>query len=519
MPIRPRSVLGALAALWMFSAAAAQPASTPYVFSERVGPEIDAAERDYFGLFPGAGAEASARAFAVGDSVEVVVAGAAEPEMRVTMTRGTAAALGGFIETFEQAEATFYNPNWQLVSRLVRPDVPVPYVEPRRDVYLDVGGRRYSGAVLAASDSLVLIQPGEAPYDWRLRNALALRSADIERVAFGPSGIERYGKVAPLVGGGAGALVGIASVAFTSNDVGASRGFVTIPLLAVLGYELTRRLWPHPVAPGTYGERRGALAERARFRAGRQPYDLPRLASLEGQQEYEYEPVPEPSRRSLFRRWYQQYGVLSVGFMGVGTVATRPEGSVYTEFVRGIGEREQANVRNELGVVGGVDVSLRPVPWVRVGGTWLSRDDTDVAEIGAEVVNVQPSSFRGYAEAVLPLPSFGGLRADVAVGLGREENTMSVERAVAPGADPRVAYRTEQSWSNTFWQGTAEVFTSRRASFFVRLTHRSFSRTIPVEEIDIRVAALPGTTSYRLDAHDVRFEGFTEVMWGTRLHL
>src|SRR5690606_39152130 len=98
----------------------------PYVFSERIGPGIDSAERSYFGLFPGADGFTQARAFAEGDSVRVEI-GTSAVDSVLVLPRLTAEALGRFVETFEQARAAFYNPNWQLVSKYVRADVPVPY--------------------------------------------------------------------------------------------------------------------------------------------------------------------------------------------------------------------------------------------------------------------------------------------------------------------------------------------------------------------------------------------------------
>lgn len=521
MPYTLRRCVGtALLCVAVAAPAAAQFTSAPFVFSERVGSTIEPEERDYFGLLPAVEGFASARAYLVSDSLEIVVARAVASDTTVMMARATAEALGRFIETFEQARTAFYNPNWQHVASFVRADVPVPYVEPRWDVALDVGAQRYRGAVLMATDSLVLIQAAPEPYDWRGRDALALRTLDIERVEFGPRGWERYRAVAPLAAGGMGAALGAIGAYLASNDLNAApERFWAIPALAVLGHELARWLWPRPTPPGSFEERRAALHERARFRAERRPYDLPSLTAFEGREEYAYEPVPEQAVGGLFRAWYRRYGVVSVGVMGGGGVATSPETSTYTEFLRSFGTRERAHLRNEHDVHGGVDVSLRPVPWVRVGGAWLSRNDSEVADIGVETVNVKPSALRGYAEVVLPSPQFRGLRVDVGAGIGLEKNEMTVERAVAEGANQETAYRAAQSWSDVFLQGTVELFTSKHTSFFVRVMHRSPSHEIPIEGVELTVTGLPGTVSYRIDPHDVSFGGFTELMWGTRFHL
>jgi len=501
------------------ASASAQLEPAPYVFSDRVGPVLETDERAYFGLFPEVEGFGQAQAVAVEDSIRFEI-DAAPADTAVTMPRATAEALGRFIETFEQHTTAFYNPNWQVVSPFVRADVPVPHVAPRWDVDLDVGVRRYRGTVLAATDSLVLIQSAAEPYDWRGRNALALRTQDIERVEFGPRGWERYRSAAPLAAGGAGAALGAVGAYLASNDLNAApERFWAIPALAVLGHELARWLWPRPTPPGSLEERREALYERARFSAERRPYDLPRITAFESREGYAYEPVPEQATGGLFWRWYRRYGVVSVGVMGDGGVTTSPETSTYTEFLRSFGTRERAHLRNEHDVNGGVDVSLRPVPWVRIGGAWLSRNDTEVADIGVETVNVKPSALRGYVEVVLPSPQFRGLRVDVGGGIGLETNEMTVERALTEEANQETAYRASQSWSNIFLQGTVELFTSKHTSFFLRVMRRSPSHAIAIEGVELTVPGLPGTVSYRIDPHEVSFGGFTELMWGTRFHL
>ncbi len=492
---------------------------TPYVISERVGPVIDAEERAYFGLFPDVEGFTEARAFAAGDSVRIEIGSSAGDSVLV-LPRATAEALGRFIETFEQHPSAFQNPNWQVLRPYLRADVPVPYADVgRRDIRIDTRDHRYDGVLLMATDSLVLLQPASGTYDWDVRDGLVLRSSEVERVMFEPKGLQRYDPYAPYGVGVLGATLGAGIAHVSGAERSSQLRYMLVPLLGGLGYELARRYLPKRPPPGRYEERLAQLYEHAAFRDDLKPYDLPPIAEIEAREtDYPYEAAPPAPSYGFFRRAYQRYGFVSVGFMaGLNAVqATDPQ--PFVEYIRGVGEVSQTTEINDLSVTGGLDLSLRLLPWVRIGGSTLLRDDEVLDESDGERINVKPARLRGYVELVVPSPQLGDYRLDLSLGAGIEQNSLSVARVGGIGEFSDFTYRVEESFSNTYWQGTLEVFSSRYISYFLRYTRRSHSQTITVPGEGRRVVGLPGTWAYLRDPHDIEVRGYSDLFWGTRLH-
>jgi hypothetical protein len=192
-----------------------------------------------------------------------------------------------------------------------------------------------------------------------------------------------------------------------------------------------------------------------------------------------------------------------------------PEGT-YTEFfrTRTPNTETSAVLPGSFGPEVGLDVAVRPVPYLRLGATWTRTREEAPDRAGEEVATVRPGALRAYAELVVPTPRAGGFGLDLSLGGGLERNTSAVQGETFQ-AEPAVGAAVERAATNGFLQATLDVVTPRRVSFFVRLTTRSLP-PVAVPEMAAESAQFPGVVVYRLDAHEVDFGGYREVSWGTR---
>ncbi len=488
----------------------------------RLGPEVSRAERDYFGLFPAAGPSfASAALVRDGDRVNVVVRRTDAPDTTLVVERDAAEAVARYVETFEQAQTPFTNPYWQSASGAARTPrldaaVTVPFVDVRNGITrVTVGGRLYDGVVLAASDTALVLHAAGEPYDWQRPRVVRIAAADILEVQRGPSGRERLSWTSSIIGAAAGLL------AATTNTFLLDGGVDSVPLLvgaAVGGAVVAEQFGPRPPTPGAYADRLPDLRRQAAFRV-RVPLDFPRLVTGETAafSSEALPPLPPPAlavRR--LARWHREYGLVSVALIG-GPAGGLSLDQTYTEFFRNQNPSAQTSaiLTNPSDLDIGVDVAVRPVPWVRAGATW-TRTSGPVPEVtDEEVAVVTPGALRGYAELVAPTPRVGGFGLEVALGAGIERTTVEVRGQPFRGTDRTVEYAIAKSASNRFLQATAELVMPRRTSFFVRLTTRTLP-TVAVPAAEAASVQFPGVVVYRLDAHEVVFGNVREVSWGTR---
>lgn len=496
-------------------------AQTP-AFGERVGDVLDAEERAYFGLFPDSEGFVEARG-TVGrnDTLHVVIEPREGAPTSRTLRPEEGNALRQFIATFEHYPTAYLNPHWQIVSPFADPAVPVAHVDVERpDVIVDADGRRFPGVVLFASDTLLVLQPPGVPYRWPADRAVALRSETVTLVQPQSVGLARYQQFAGL----GGALVGLGAtetIVVVSGEPFLASGTLANAIAgASLGYVLGRLLWPKPPPPGTYAERRRDLHEQARFGVV-QPYDLPPLGTLLAQAEtYPAEAVPPDAPAvSLLKRWRRTYGWVSIGVLGPGQghVTDQGEVIVFDEFFVNRQPdqiQSRSGLRNTFGIETGLDVSLRPIPWLRVGATWLRSESPEENVHTEESAFMTPGSVRGYAEVIVPSPRFRGFGVDLALGMGIESNRVVVSRTTSGTGRP-TEFRVEEEGSNRFLQGTLELFASARTSFFARYTRRDLP-TLSVGPLEERTL-IDDLLIYEASAHEVAF-GYSELTWGTRFH-
>ncbi|HYE95076.1 MAG TPA: hypothetical protein VD962_02625 [Rubricoccaceae bacterium] len=508
-----------------------------YPISPRVGAEISAEERAYFGLFPNVDGFEEARFTEAGDSVRMVIrfdpSNRPVQEVAWTTSRAQAAALGAYVEAFEGLSSPLRFPQWQTLRGagpivLAGADVPTPAIAgDRPDVRVLVGSARYEGLVLAASDTLLLLHPAGRPYDWRAPTLFALDPRSVDWVTVVPArnranrrlfrvgaALAGVGLALPFVVGGddegffkPGGEAAVAGALAGGVAVGALVGDYFIP--------------PGPQGTGTYADRLPNLQARARF-GYRFPFDLPPgEAAARARAAAPPEPEPAAPRGSLRWRlaeWRRAYGVFNVAVLGPGGAGGQPGSPTFEERLSGRPEPFVSTTLREGMVPSvGLDVALRPLPWVRLGATWQSHDYEEPAQqenfsIQEEVARTDPGPVRAYAEAVLPTPRAGGYGLELAAGGGIEQNRLAATRDGMVGTRP-LDYRFEEMSTNSFLQGTVELVTPRRASFFLRYTRRTLP-SLTVEEV-VYPGVAGGPPAYRMEAHELDF-GYHELIWGTR---
>jgi hypothetical protein len=530
---RLRVALGALLPL-LAAAASAQPA--PYVLTPRLGEEIDAAERAYFGLFPGDDSFVRARFAAERDSVITTVSyggGSGEPARDTvwTLSRARAQALAAYVDGFEGLSSPFGYSQWQLLrgsgdQPLLDASVPTPHIGGGADVRVLVGQNEYEGVLLAASDSLLLLHPARQPYDWRTPAVLALDAEDVDWVTMLPRG-DRPSRLllrsALVVAGIALSLPLAVDQSFSVRHGGEGALIGGIVAGYTAGQTVADALAPASMDPGPYEPSLPGLRTRARFRF---PADFPPGdAALRGRRSQAIAPEPASERGSMAWRlgeWRRAHGWVNVAVLGPGNWSGQyAEGPAFTETIFGSPTPLEQGVEHpEVAPSIGVDVALRPLPWVRAGVVWQHHVSGDAERSGGpaladndEAAWTTPAALRGYAEAVIPTPRVGGFGLDLAVGVGLEKNEVAVERVANIGLRS-IGYRYERSATGTLLQGTVELVTPRRSSFFFRYTRHPDLPSVDVPEEVIGEPGFPPL--YTREAHTVDFGALREVTFGTR---
>ena len=496
-------------------------------FGNRLGDEISPEEKQYFGLFPNVEAFRSVRVDMVGDSARLVVARSAQKDTTLALRPGQLAALRAFVESFEQSQSAFLNPNWQLAAgtqdaRLLDPGTTVPYVDgTRSQVAVRRGDRVFSGIVLKADEDRLLLHP-VAPYDWRAPRAVAIPASEIGWVDLEPAGAERLTRAVPLIGGGLGLAVAGADVFLLDGGV---RSVPLFALAAGAGIVFADQFLPSPPPRASYAERLRSLSDRAAFRQ-LAPVDFPG-ATVEADV-LASRRANAPGALGTFARWRQSYGWIHVAAVGGASSRASATGSI-EELVRVGGSTVDATPAVLSGTatpLAGIDVGLRPVPWVRLGATWMRYEDDrpSLERASAETLTppegayVAPGTVRGYAELVLPSPRRGGVGLEAAFGGGLTTTTGTVERN-STVSNTDLSYRFESASRTPFLQATVELVMPRRTSFFLRWTSARAPEAILVPGAEQRSAQFPDLIAYQRDPHTVTFEGYQDIVWGTRLRL
>ncbi|OZC01630.1 hypothetical protein [Rubricoccus marinus] len=524
---------------------------------DRIGPDLSPEEQRYFGLFPGIEGIQSVQVVAGTDTTRLVVSRAVGGDTTYALRPGQIDALRTFVGSFEQSAAAFLNPNWQqassaytssvlsaeeyqavrdsvaqaresllrperagatnaLAGRVLDPSTDVPFVNPeRRTVVIRRGDRILSGVILKADADQLLLHP-VAPYNWRAPEAVAIPATEIEWVEIEPVAEEGIARAFPYIGGAVGLAVAGGDVFLLEGGL-ESAPFV--PLFAAVGSILAERLLPRPPPRGGYASRLGSLANRSAFRDVT-PLDFPGATAGE-------DVLSSRSARAdgAFSRWRARYGWVNVAAMR-GVSSDAEVSGVVQESVRLGGiptDTSPQFLQGASAPLASVDVALRPVPWVRLGGTWVRGEDErpslereSIEEVtGPEVGFVSLGSFRGYAELVLPSPRVSGFGLEAAIGGGLTTIEGSVDRSTT-AAGGEVAYSLSSSRSSPFVQATVEIVAPRRTSFFVRWTSVAAPEAISIPGAELESEQFPGVITYQREPHEVTFGRYQDIAWGTR---
>ena len=492
---------------------------------ERIGSDLSVAEQRYFGLFPDVEALQSVRV--EDDGTRLVVSRAAGGDTTYVLRPGQLAALQAFTESFEQSPAPFLNPHWQLAAGLrgagvLDPDARVPHVDgSRSQVAIRRGDRVLSGIILKADADRLLLHP-VAPYAWRAPQAVAIPASEIDWVDLQPAGAARLTHAVPFIGAGLGLAVAGADVLLLDG------GLRSVPLFALAagaGIAVADQFLPSPPPRASYAERLQTLSDRSAFRQ-LDPVDFPGAtadASVLASQ-----PANVPGTVGTLARWRQSYGWVHVAAVGGASSRADATGAI-EERVRVGGSTVDATpgvLSGTSSPLAGVDVGLRPVPWVRLGATWMRYEDdrpslertSSETLTGPEGAYVSPGSVRGYAELVLPSPRRGGVGLEAAFGGGLTTATGTVERN-STAANSDLSYQFESASDVPFLQATVELVTPRRTSFFLRWTSMRAPEAILVPGDERRSVQFPDLITYQRDPHTVTFGGYQDIVWGTRLRL
>ena len=484
----------------------------------RVGLNLDADERAYFGLFPGIEGTLPFRFQSVDDSVRVV---SAENEVVRVLTQDQAGRLVGILDTFEDYPDVISNPSWEANAGfldLIDARTPIPRAVPARRIRALTAEGSYSGFVLYTTDSLIVLAPDVIPTDPELPGAFTLERSRITSIDRSV-GVSRQDWV-PYAGAALGA--GLGGGIAKDRLSGAAFGFVIGATMA-------------DVASRLRGGRGGlgapeALETLAYFDAVRPPeMPGPSVAeTLTGRVLPEPGPLPKKPRR---HEWVSigvhggvevenRAGLPSINGIGVRLVNQQGQPEAFQDI-------DVLAIRRPLEVASRLDVAVRPLPWVRLGAYMGAFDSLSVGvgggggDTGREYIGANVGFFRPYGEVILPLPRIGRRRIEVAAGVGRETHTLRVRQA-AP--DRQSGYPvelnseqlTQQEGTNWFSHVAAELYTTPFSSLFVRYAWHPLP-SMEIESFSSQHRTFEPLTLRTVYEHEVEF-GFTELIIGARAH-
>jgi|GEM_PF-3901051 len=507
----PRWLPLIVACLLVSSPVRAQTAE-PFALGSRVGTEVDAGERNYFGLFPGLSIPPPYRLVAEGATVQVVDSAGT---VQLELPRSAADSLARLTETFEDYPQVIRNPYW-TASRVwrsyIQAQTPVPWPSVIRQVQAQTSSGVFTGYVLYTTDSLVVLSPRLAPRDASLPGAYALPIGEVERLHGTPA--HRWQTWGPLLGAGIGAVVGTVISAVDGTALGAWTGHGT----GVIASRLIGR--------GAVSET-GDLGSLAFFNSHRPP-ELPAPALAVALTGARPRPAPGPlPRRPRRHEW------VSVGVQAIGTFTSPEEHSLTQQVLFQENPLEYSTYgvdieRNQLALSYRLEAAVRPLPWVRVGvatgAISESFSDSLAAARNEERVLRRYGRTRYSVEAILPAIRFRLSRLEVSGGVTR--TSYGLRSVQTPPFNVRVDGRNvravqdslEVSSEGMVWAPHVgvEFFSTARASVYFRSTWVS----VPPLEVPEYVSWGQFRTDLllrRVEAHQV--EGsHREFTFGARLH-
>lgn len=473
------------------------PAPAPYVLTERIGPTIDPAERAYFGLFPGVHDFASARAEASEGEVRVVIERAAHADSVVTMAPSTATAVGRFIETFEQFEAAFYNPNWQIVSVYVRSDVTTPYTGRRNEIAVEVAGGRHVGHPFYVSDSLILLAPTDVSFDWRALDGrrddfTLVRAEEVRGVRLEPGWLEH-----PWVPA-AGAPIGFAVDYYLASLEPNEERSLSRSLAAMgAGVLVTRLAVVFLTRSRSYEGAMPDLRAHAWFSPEAYPAGLPAPGELAAERD-DRSPAALP-------RWR------SVAWAGLGVSAplggeTEESYAFFTNFDAADSVRTTQVLAGQPAMT--ATALVRPLPWLSLGASLHASSlpdlgNTDLQEVAASRQTLRAFGTLDPVRLVWPRSRFGlGLgggivRGESVVAQRFPENNFTT---YAPEG-----YELRETGFRPYLHATAEVVLPLDIALYGGVeTWAAPDVEVPLTEVQAN--AFPGTVVYRVEPHTVSFE-------------
>lgn len=496
----------------LLSVAASATAQEVSPLGPRIGDTLDAEERAYFGLFPALSAPAPYRFRANGDSVHVTHA----DTTLLALPRAHADRLARLVETFEDFPSVAANPSWEASAAFVRyvsARTPVPQGSAAGEVRAVTAEGTYVGYLLYSSDSLLVMAPEIYPRDPLLPGAYVLPRDAV--TALNRTYAHRWQRWGPALGAGIGIVVGASALGSDDRVAGGSFGALLGFTAGELGTRLSRR------GDGSVGPE--AIDDLAFFN-GTRPPELPdpsAAASLLGR------PLPRP--RPLPRRRSHEW--VSFGVHGVVSAA-EPE-LTYTPLRVSTSvvplRYESASVfpsRQPQSVPFRVDLSVRPVRWVRMGayiGRSTTGDSVYTGEFQEQILRSY-GPIRPYAEAVVPILRLGRQRLEVAAGGGLERYRVRSLQIAPPYVQqgafqrPIVPATQEVQAEGTAWfvHVGAELYASPYTSLFVRHGWHPLP-DLTVEDFPNLYALDPALLLRLVSGHTTRFS-YREVTIGSRFH-
>ena len=201
----------------------------PYQLSKRTGDEIDRQERDYFYLFPNIKDFEMAKAYRLSNySIKIEIQQtkqSGKPDTMLIITMPESQGLANYLTDFEQIFNQYkvvqlHNINSELINLFVARQKFNWLLKKHKKrefdqfIVIDLDSSQYSGTVLYANDSLVVLWNDTSFYDWRKisENLKIFHYSEIDKIIIGREGGFLSGAgTGFLIGGGIGAVAGLAS--------------------------------------------------------------------------------------------------------------------------------------------------------------------------------------------------------------------------------------------------------------------------------------------------------------------
>jgi hypothetical protein len=211
--------------------------------SQRIGADIDAEERDYFGLFPALDGFVEARTYAAPGDTTLVVAHwerqGVGGDSTITLGLATAVELRRYIEEVEHVIEGKLTIRWDIIYQLAQLPARDLDRKGKATKVITAAGRELSGELIFASSDVLIISQGGHGFCWDSAGTCvkAMGPSEIKQVRI-TTGTNFWASVG--VGAGGGVLLGLALVgklaeADTTGDIGGDDYLLGMGILGGIG--------------------------------------------------------------------------------------------------------------------------------------------------------------------------------------------------------------------------------------------------------------------------------------------